>query len=204
MTSDAAESQARHFDAMFQREADPWQTRTRWYERRKRALILAALPHERYERAFEPGCGAGETTVCLAPRCASLVACDASAAAVQRARARLGPASSVVVHKARMPQDWPTDSFDLVLICELGYYLCADDLARLADACRVSLSAQGTLLACHWRRAEPDMLQDATQVHALLEQHTGMRRLSHYEDDDFLLDVWSVDPRSVARRGQSA
>ena len=102
-----------------------------------------------------------------------------------------------------MPQDWPTGSFDLVLICELGYYLYADDLARLADACRVSLSAQGILLACHWRRAEPDMLQDATQVHALLEQHTEMRRLSHYEDDDFLLDVWSVDPRSVARRGQS-
>ena len=36
--------------------ADPWRAGS-WYERRKRAVVLASLPRERYRRAFEPGCG---------------------------------------------------------------------------------------------------------------------------------------------------
>jgi hypothetical protein len=44
---------------------DPWDTGS-WYERRKRALMLAALPQERYGTALEPGCGTGELTVELA------------------------------------------------------------------------------------------------------------------------------------------
>ena len=40
---------------------DPWRADS-LYERRKRAVVLASLPRERYRRAFEPGCGAGELT----------------------------------------------------------------------------------------------------------------------------------------------
>jgi hypothetical protein len=67
-------AQTQHFDELFRLDADPWRTRTRWYEVRKRALTLAALPQERYERACEPGCGAGEMTAALAQRCGSVVA----------------------------------------------------------------------------------------------------------------------------------
>jgi LmbE family N-acetylglucosaminyl deacetylase len=40
-------------------DGDPWQTRTSWYEIRKRAVLLACLPHARYAHAAEPGCGTG-------------------------------------------------------------------------------------------------------------------------------------------------
>ena len=48
----------------------------RWYERRKRARSLAALPQERYRRGFEPGCAVGALTVGLAGRCDELLAVD--------------------------------------------------------------------------------------------------------------------------------
>ena len=193
-------SQLGHFEELFRLDADPWRTRMRWYEVRKRALTLAALPQERYERACEPGCGAGETTAALAQRCASVVASDASGAAVRQARARLAGLANVSVAHARMPRDWPAGRFDLVVVSELGYYLSGDELRQLAQACRASLAAGGTLVACHWRRVEPDMLQRAQDVHAELHRHSELWPASHYEDDDFLLDVWTADARSVAQR----
>ena len=45
-----------YFDELFQGNDDPWAFKQRWYERRKRALTLAALPRERYASVFEPGC----------------------------------------------------------------------------------------------------------------------------------------------------
>jgi len=188
-----------HFDELFRLDADPWRTRTRWYERRKRALLLAVLPQERYKRACEPGCGAGETTAALARRCGSVVASDASAAAVRHARERLVAFSNVSVDRARMPDDWPSGSFDLVVVSELGYYLSDEELRRLGEACRASLTDSGTLVACHWRRVELDMLQRAEDVHAVLQRCTGLPIASHYEDDDFVLDVWTADRRSVAQ-----
>jgi len=194
------DTHAVHFEALFRRDADPRRTRTRWYERRKRALALASLPRERYERAYEPACGAGELTAALAQRCGQVVASDASGAAVQTARKRLAVARNVQVHHARVPDSWPDGSFDLIVIGELGYYLSEDDLARTAEACRASLRSDGNLLACHWRRPESDMHRAGAQVHDLLQQRTALNRVSHYEDDDFLLDIWSPDPSSIAQR----
>ena len=43
---------------LFEASDDPWSFKSRWYEARKRALTLAALPKLRYGRAYEPGCAA--------------------------------------------------------------------------------------------------------------------------------------------------
>jgi hypothetical protein len=112
---------------------------------------------------------------------------------------RLASTPNVTVERARMPHDWPSGRFDLVVVGELGYYLPDDDLRRLAETCRASLTRDGTLVACHWRRTAPDMLQRAETVHAELLRATGLRTVCHYEDDDFLLDVWTPDGRSVAQ-----
>ena len=67
---------------------DPWAGDS-WYEVRKRAVVLAALPRERYRRAFEPGCGAGELTAELAGRCDVVHSSDPVPAAVERAAERV-------------------------------------------------------------------------------------------------------------------
>ena len=71
-----------YFDAMYGASDDPYAVRTRWYEERKRAVLMASLPRRRYLNAFEPGCGAAELTLQLAERCDSLLASDFSEAAV--------------------------------------------------------------------------------------------------------------------------
>jgi hypothetical protein len=39
--------QPAYFEAMFAKSDDPWKFKSRWYERRKRALTLACLPDDR-------------------------------------------------------------------------------------------------------------------------------------------------------------
>ena len=189
-----------HFDALFQADADPWRTRTRWYEKRKRDLVLAMLPRQRFLRVFEPGCGAGELSLALARRSEVLVATDASAVAIEHAQRRAGALPGVRLGTGRIPQDWPAGRFDLIVISELGYYLDAEELDALMTRCHGSLSEDGCLLACHWRRGTPDMLASADAVHMALSRACGGRRLGRYEDDDLLLDLWCNDARSVAQQ----
>ncbi|MBB5639980.1 bifunctional PIG-L family deacetylase/class I SAM-dependent methyltransferase [Cryobacterium roopkundense] len=81
------------FDQLYRGESDPWGVETRWYEERKRALTLAALPRQRFRSALELGCSTGVLTVELAARCDELLAVDSAEQALEIARARLGGAA---------------------------------------------------------------------------------------------------------------
>src|SRR6478735_11225649 len=96
-----------YFTEMYADDPDPWKFDTSWYERRKFAVTIAALPRERYRRAFEPGCANGALTALLADRCHELVAGDVIPAVVTHARERLAGASHVEVRRAEFPIDWP-------------------------------------------------------------------------------------------------
>ena len=76
-------------------------TRARFYERRKRDIVLACLPRPSFRRAFEPGCATGALSVALAERCDELVAWDVAAAAVDRLR-RTAP-QNVIVEQGGIP-----------------------------------------------------------------------------------------------------
>ena len=54
------------FDDTHARRDDPWGVTTRWYERRKRSLVLGSLPDERYGAVLEIGCSIGVVTSELA------------------------------------------------------------------------------------------------------------------------------------------
>jgi len=188
-----------YFEQMFAASDDPWSMRLRWYERRKRALLLACLPREHYRSAFEPGCANGETTLALASRCERLLSCDTAQGAVQAARQRLAGIDHVRIERGRLPRDWPAEVFDLVVLNELGYYLDAADLQQVAKAAAASLSDDGHVLACHWREAIEGCPLDAEGVHRLLDQHLGLTRVLRHEEADFILEIWARDPRSVAQ-----
>ena len=132
---------ARHgyFESLYAASEDPYAVQTRWYEARKRALLLAALPQARYRSAFEPGCGIGELTLALAPRCDRLLASDFSARAVATARQRTAGLGQVEVQRQTLPDDWPlepgADRFDLIVLSELGYFLGREAMHRVAACC---------------------------------------------------------------------
>jgi LmbE family N-acetylglucosaminyl deacetylase/SAM-dependent methyltransferase len=196
----ASPSAAERFDAAYARAEDPWRVTTRWYERRKRLATLAALPDERYGRALEIGCSIGVTTAGLAERVDELLAVDVAPTAVERARVRLADSPHVRLEVRDVGDDWPAGAFDLVVMSEVGYYL--DDAAfdRVLAALPGALGATGTLVACHWRHPEGDFRRTGDEVHARLAAVPGLHVLARHEEDDFLLEVLSADPRSVATR----
>lgn len=188
-----------YFDAMFRESDDPWGFKTRWYERRKRALTLASLPLERYESGFEPGCANGELSAALAPRCRRLLVSDGIDKAVALARERLKDLQHVEVRKAWLPGDWPAEKFDLIVLSEFLFYLkpaVVEDIARRAQA---SLAPHGTLLACHWRHPIEGCELTGDDAHALLDRLVGLPKQSHVLEPDLRLDVWAAGP-SVAER----
>lgn len=194
-----------HFDALYRGDADPWRVRDDWYERRKRALALAALPRERYGRVLEIGCSNGVMTVELARRAGRLTALDASAVAVDLARrevaaADLGGAdgadgADVEVRRGRVPDDLPTGPdavVDLVVLSEVGYFLRSDALDELVARLPALLAPGGDLLAVHWRRDPETLPVPGDEVHRRLRrlEDGGAEHLVAHVEEPFLLDVW--------------
>lgn len=190
-----------YFDQMYGASDDPYGLRTRWYEERKRNLLLAALPARRHANAFEPGCGVGELTFALAARCDRLLASDLSAHAVAVARQRCAALGHVRVERQDLPAEWPDAAgpFDLIVLSEVGYFLEASAMQALAARCDRSLGAGGTLVACDWRPDFAERALPTDQVHAAIDA-LGLARIVRHEEDDILLQVWSRDARSVAQR----
>ncbi|RLP78056.1 methyltransferase domain-containing protein [Mycetocola tolaasinivorans] len=185
-----------HFDALYARSDDPWHFRTRWYEKRKRDLTVASLPREGFEHALEIGCSLGLLTGMLAERCDHLVAVDVSAVAVAQARAHVG--SDARIERLDVLTDFPTGSYDLIVLSEVGYYWDSESLDRVLANIRSSLAPNGVLLACHWRHPVAAYPLTGDGVHDAVAA-MGLTRLSTHSEEDFLLEIFSLDPRSVAR-----
>lgn len=191
---------AQRFDELFQQSDDPWRFKTRWYEARKRAVTLACLPNRRYAHGYEPGCANGELSAELAQRCDQLLVSDVSLRAVELARERLAAWPAARAVQALVPDDWPEEQFDLIVISELGYFLEPQALDVLADKARSSLQPGGAVLACHWRRPIKGGALDGEAVHKTLAERMGLAVLTELREADFVLHVWSDDGRSVAER----
>lgn len=195
-----------YFQDLYLQDGDPWLVRQRWYEQRKRALVLASLPQQRYHNAYEAGCGNGELTAALAQRCDKLLAGDMSEQAIRLTAERLAEAGAhdhVRLALQQLPRDFPRKAeqqYDLILISEVAYYLDQPALALLAECSAASLAPGGTLLACHWRAPFKQRVQSTARVHGVFHAQPGLHRMLRHEEDDFLLEVWSNTTLSVAQR----
>ena len=177
------------FDEFYTGGADPWGFEDRWYERRKRAVTLAALPRPRFRRAFEPGCSIGVLTAELALRCDALLSTDIAAAPLERARQRLAGAEHVRFEQMAVPSGWPEGLFDLVVISEIGYYCSREDLATLVRRSADALTEDGVLLTCHWRHPVADYPLRGDEVQAAFRAGSGLTVVAQHVEADFRLEV---------------
>ncbi len=188
------------FEALYRASPDPWGTSTRWYESRKRSLLLAALPLSRYGSIYEAGCGTGHITTALAERCDLLLASDGSAEAHAIASQALAHRPHVQVALHRLPEDWPARLFDLVVLSELLYFLDTDECVAVAVAVRASVDEGGTVIACNWRHPIEGHGHTGDDVHRRFESALDLPKIFEYVDADFLLGGWSKADTSVAQR----
>jgi SAM-dependent methyltransferase len=194
---------AGYFDALYKESADPWALSSRWYETRKRAVIMACLPAKHFRRVFEPGCAGGELTLQLAPRANELLATDLHERAVEQARARLIAYPHVTVQEGKLPHNWPRGSFDLIVLSELGYYFEAKEWASVIQHAVDSLSDDGVIVACHWRHDFDVRCQSTVAVHAAIHMRPELLLQVDHVESDFLLQVWSGQRNSTPRVGDS-
>jgi SAM-dependent methyltransferase len=188
-----------YLNAMYARDDDPWHLREGWYERRKLQLLLACLPRQRYAAVFEPGCSVGEVTARLAERCDLVLAADFHADAVAAARKRTAGLPNVEVRQLLLPRQWPSGSrFDLIVLSEIGYFLSPPAWAELCGRVAGSLTGDATVLACHWRRDFAERTLPTAALHAQLGQALRLPAHTSVADADFVIDVWTTSPGSVA------
>ena len=191
------------FDRMYAATDDPWGYQVRWYEERKRAVLLAALSKRSYDSVLELGCGNGETSLALAPRCQQLLALDGSQRAVTLASRKLAGHPHAEARQLLLPNAWPDGQFDLVVVSEVAYYLCDTDLALTLQHLSLALREGAEVVFCHWRHPIAGCTMNGDEVHEKTlrwSQEDGLRLLSHHEEPDFLLDVYLDDHRSIAQR----
>jgi hypothetical protein len=179
----------RYFDDMYAGASDPWGFESSGYEQRKYAITGACLPNLRYQSAFEPGCSIGVLSEILAGRCEHLLATDIVPAALKRAAARLANHPHVAVEEGAIPEDWPSGCFDLVVLSEIAYYFDQLDLRGIMSLLLDSTSSGAHVLGVHWR-GRTDYPLSGDQAHEIIGSTAGLRPVAHYEEAEFLLDVW--------------
>ncbi|WP_368498593.1 PIG-L family deacetylase [Herbiconiux sp. A18JL235] len=214
-----AAATADHFDGLHQAASDPWGFESRWYEERKRGILLSTLPERRFRRTLEVGCSTGVLSRELAERTSeAFLGLDISSVALERARDRTADLDHARFARAFVPEEWPEERFDLVVVSEVGYYLDDHELERLVDrtiaSTRASVSRPddrgGLVVCCHWRHPVEGRLFSGDRVHDAFRVRRELEVLAHHLEEDFVLDVFehprpgSAGPtghaRSVAAR----
>jgi LmbE family N-acetylglucosaminyl deacetylase len=185
----AATTPVARFASLYRVDDDPWRTRTDHYERRKRAVTLASLPHAHYRRGLDAGCGSGALTEALSRVCGELVAVDAVSEAVSATQRAVADHRNTTVKTARLPDEFPAGPFDLLVFSEILYYFDDPDLGRTLDAAAAALEPGGDLVAVDWRPAAGDAPRDAEDAHRALLRHDDWTQIVEHREPEFLLHV---------------
>ena len=153
------------FDETYRGSPDPWGYTSSFYETSKFRTTIRALPKVRFKNAFEIGCAIGVLTQKLAPKCDRLLSVDYSEVGLEEARKRCRDIAQVRFEQMQIPQQFPTEKFDLILFSEVGYYLTREDLLITKQKIIDQLLPGGYLLMAHFRPHVESFVLNGDIVH---------------------------------------
>jgi SAM-dependent methyltransferase len=181
-----------YFDNLYRANPDPWQFETSDYEAAKYAATIAALPRSDYRSALEIGGSIGVLTEKLADLCKALLSIDVSVLAQEQAIQRCQAQAHVDFKIMRVPEEFPDQLFDLILISEVGYYWNWQDLCKSRQGLVDRLEVGGHLLLVHWTPYAKDYPLSGDAVHdAFLElSPTPLRHLAGKRETEYRLDLF--------------
>lgn len=135
-----------HFERLYATNPDPWNFSTSRYERDKYEETIAMLQDRHFTRAVEIGCSIGILTKHLAPLCDKLLGIDVVPAALENAARHCAALPHVSFVRMQVPEEWPDEKFDLIVLSEVLYFLTSKDISRLAAQCARGILPGGTIL----------------------------------------------------------
>ena len=153
------------FEDLYVKSPDSFDFETSAYEAAKYQHTVATLPRAHYKQAVEIGCSIGVLTSRLAKKCNSLLGLDISEQALVRARARCAHLASVQFVRMTVPDEFPDQAFDLIVVSEVAYYWSTEDLARAKDLIAAHQTTGGHLLLVHWLPIVDYHVQTGDAVH---------------------------------------
>jgi cyclopropane fatty-acyl-phospholipid synthase-like methyltransferase len=189
--NDLNPSSAEFFEGKYRSapDNDPWQFATAQYELLRYDAIMNALEGRRYARAFEPGCSVGVLTERLATVCDAVDACDFSPTAVAAARTRCAHLEDVTIRCDALSAKAPWSAYDLIVLCEIGYYFTARQWTVLVNAMVEGMQPGTVLLASHWLGDSKDHIQSGDAVHAAFRDPQLLLDLTQHHEG-FRLERW--------------
>jgi SAM-dependent methyltransferase len=181
-----------YFDDVYNAADDPWNFTSSEYEAAKYAATIAALPDKNYQSALEIGCSIGVLTEKLAALCQSLLAIDVNEKALNQARSQCANLPNVRFRKMVIPDEFPDENFDLIIVSEVGYYLSAADWKRAGAQIISRLDLSGVVVMVHWTHFVADYPQTGDAVHDSFADLSAekLKHLDAKRTDDYRLDVW--------------
>jgi SAM-dependent methyltransferase len=178
MDNDKKTLDASYFNDLYSQNPDPWNFEHSEYEHTKYARTLGMISEMRFENAFEIGCSNGKLSESLAVQCKRLLAVDSSSIAVANATHRLSGFENVRVEEMEIPWQFPDDTFDLILLSEVGYFFTENDLRAVCEKIISVLEPQGHLLLVHWTGRVDEFPLTGDRVHHLFSEYSGDDELS--------------------------
>ena len=159
-----------YFEKLYKNDEDPWDFRGSTYERDKYRESIKLLKNTHYKKALEIGCSIGVQSGLLASICDQLLAVDISKAALHTAKQDFGYLENITFKNLDVNKNFPEGSFNLITLCEVGYYFNKKDLLKIFDRIEENLASGGKFLMVHWTSYVPDYPLTGSQVHRLFEK----------------------------------
>jgi SAM-dependent methyltransferase len=180
------------FENLYQANPDPWAFETSEYEAQKYVTTLNELPHASYQAGFEIGGSIGVLTEKLAQHCQSLLSVDVSNIAQDQAKQRCRHLSNIDFQLMSVPQEFPNQYFDLVILSEVGYYWSWEDLRKAQRLILEHLQLNGHLLLVHWIVDARELPLTGEEVHdsflKLVPNH--LKHLKSLKEEKYRLDLF--------------
>jgi SAM-dependent methyltransferase len=169
------------FDETYRGNPDPWRYTSSFYETSKFRTTIRCLPKVQFKNGFEIGCAIGILTQKLAKKCDRLLSVDYSEVGLEEARKRCADLPQVRFEQMQIPQQFPTEKFDLIFFSEVGYYLTRPDLLITKQKIIDQLLPGGYLLMVHFRPQVESFILNGDIVHdAFIQDST--QSLKHLGD----------------------
>ena len=183
-----------YFDDVYRDNDDPWHFEKSEYERKKYEATINALNGNKFKNAFEIGCSIGVLTKMLAEYCSRLLSVDIADSPLLLAKNKLGDNPNVSFQKMAVPNQFPDDNFDLIVMSEVGYFLSVADLKKLKGEILSHLDKDGYLLLVHWTPFVPDFPLTGDIVHDEFLNSSGdghaLKHLVNQRADTYRLDLF--------------
>jgi LmbE family N-acetylglucosaminyl deacetylase len=183
-----------YFENLYNNSSDPWNFKNSSYEFEKYKTSILALNGKKFRKGLEIGCSIGVQTKLLAERCDTLLAIDISDKAIKEAKLTCKENDNIDFKVLDISKDFPRGKYDLITLCEVGYYLDKNALLSVLQNIDKALLMYGRLLVVHWIGFVPEYPLSGDDVHSSLKKFllgkNKYMQITHQKTELYRLEVW--------------